>query len=89
MSKQYFFSDDLSECAGCGCRMSLASGAGIIELTAPGKPTIAYCLCGGCAKKMQRGEFKQLVEDRVVARARFLGAFAQPASSLGTQGDGK
>ena len=75
--KQYFFSPNLAECAGCGKRIEHTNGLGIVALDAPGRPTLAYTTCAACEFRIaakQKG-FLQTLNGRLLARARHLGAF--------------
>jgi hypothetical protein len=83
MAKQYFYSPDLSECAGCGQYIPLTRGLGATTLDAPGQPHMYYTLCERCLPQLIAREidFVDWVERRVVARGRQLGAFGPDAQA--------
>src|SRR4051812_47786913 len=77
MAKLYFYSPKLDECVGCEKRMGQARGVGTVILTAPGSPKMHYTLCNQCATKLngKHPDFVRMVERRIVARAKALGAY--------------
>src|SRR4051812_21102156 len=90
-AKQYFYTPGLDECAGCAQLITQVSGYGTVVLTAPGQPQLHYPLCKVCQPHMngREPEFVRKLEQRLVARAKTLGAYSAKEDSADTlAGDG-
>lgn len=79
MPKKYFFSPDLSECAGCDTRVAKANNVGTVTLDTPEHPQMHYVLCARCVPRLMAGEtsFIRTLERTLIARAEALGAYDQ------------
>ena len=76
MKRLFLYSPDPYECAGCSARTQVAGIVGATKLDAPHNPLVLYTLCEQCTSKWQsRRKFRRLLNDRLVARGRALGAF--------------
>jgi len=77
MAKQYFFSPDLSECAGCGTHLHKVNGFGTVALETAGNPLLHYTLCRNCTNRnsSRDRQFALQLEAALVKRAYALGAY--------------
>ncbi len=77
MTRQYFYSHDLDECASCGEHLTLVQGVGAVIIDAPGQPQMYYTVCNTCAPQLnsRQHDFVKRLEQRLIAQARELGAY--------------
>lgn len=90
MANQYFYTDGIDVCAGCGKHLTAVAGLGIVQLTAPGNPLLYYPACRSCGvRTMRDSAFAMLIGQRAIMRARELGAFGLPVMTSSEKGVGK